>query len=107
MDPAGAHEQIPDPDLRLIAVAGTHLVSSTYGVAAVGNVFTHPDYRGRGYGAAATSAVVTELLAHGIRDIVLNVGEDNAPALHPYERLGFELHCRFTEGPASPRKSAG
>jgi len=94
-------------DRRLIAVAGTHLVSRTYGVAAVGNVFTHPDCRGRGYGAATTSAVVAELLARGIRDIVLNVGEDNVPAIHLYERLGFELHCRFTEGPASPRKSTG
>ena len=41
----------------LVAVAGTHLVSDTYGVAAIGNVFTHPDYRGRGYATLATGAV--------------------------------------------------
>jgi RimJ/RimL family protein N-acetyltransferase len=47
---------------QLVAAAGTHLVSPTYGVAAVGNVFTHPDYRGRGYGTATIRATVTELL---------------------------------------------
>jgi GNAT superfamily N-acetyltransferase len=83
---------------HLVATAGTHLVSSTYGVAAVGNVFTHPDHRGRGYATATTSAVVAELFQRGIRDIVLNVSQDNAVAVHVYERLGFERYCPFLEG---------
>lgn len=91
---------------RLVAAAGTHLVSPTYSVAAVGNVFTHPDYRGRGYGTAVTGAVVAELLRQGIRDVVLNVGQDNAVAVHIYERLGFERYCPFFEGPASVRRGA-
>ena len=33
---------------RLVAVAGTHVVSHHDGIAVVGNVFTHPKYRGRG-----------------------------------------------------------
>ncbi len=86
---------------RLVAAAGTHLISSTYGVAAVGNVFTHPDCRGRGYGTASAGAVVAELLRLGIRDIVLNVGQGNAVAVDIYERLGFEHYCPFLEGPAS------
>jgi len=86
---------------RLVAAAGTHLVSRTYGVAAVGNVFTHPDFRGRGYGTASTSAVVAELLRLGIRDVVLNVGQENEVAVGVYERLGFECYCPFLEGPAS------
>jgi GNAT superfamily N-acetyltransferase len=85
---------------QVVAVAGTHLVSLTYGVAAIGNVFTHPDYRGRGYATAATSAVVNELLRRGIDDLVLNVAQDNAPAVRIYERLGFERYCPFYEGPA-------
>ena len=88
-------------DGQLVAAAGTHLVSPTYGVAAVGNIFTHPDYRGRGHGTATTSAVVAELLHRGIRDVVLNVGQDNAGAIRIYERLGFERYCPFLEGPAS------
>jgi len=88
-------------DGRLVAAAGTHLVSPTYGVAAVGNVFTRPDYRGRGYGTAVTSAVTAELLRTGFRDVVLNVNQDNATAVHIYERLGFQHYCDFLEGPAT------
>jgi RimJ/RimL family protein N-acetyltransferase len=88
---------------RLLAVAGTHLVSPAYGVAAVGNVLTHPDFRNRGYGAQATGAVVSELLRKGIRDIVLNVRQDNLPAVHLYEKIGFERYCAFFEGAASIR----
>jgi ribosomal protein S18 acetylase RimI-like enzyme len=87
-------------DRHLVAVAGTHLVSPTYGVAGVGNVFTHPEYRGRGYGTAVTSAVVAELLGRGIGDIVLNVNQANVVAIGIYERLGFERYCPFLEGPA-------
>ena len=87
-------------DRRLVAVAGTHLVSPTYGVAAVGNVFAHPGYRGRGYGTTVTSAVVAELLGRGIGDIVLNVNQGNEVAIGIYERLGFERYCPFLEGPA-------
>jgi ribosomal protein S18 acetylase RimI-like enzyme len=92
---------------RLVAVAGTHLVSTTYGVAAIGNVFTRPNCRGRGYAGAATSAVVVELLDKGIRDIVLNVDETNAAAIRLYERLGFVRHCAFLEGPAAARIGGG
>src|SRR5262249_30759014 len=35
-------------DGRLSALAGTHVVAAAYGIAVVGNVFTHPDARGRG-----------------------------------------------------------
>jgi ribosomal protein S18 acetylase RimI-like enzyme len=85
---------------QLVAAAGTHLVSTTYGVGAVGNVFAHPDHRGCGYGTAVTSAVVAELLQCGIRDVILNVGQDNAAAVHVYEKLGFERYCPFLEGSA-------
>lgn len=90
-------------DGRLVAVAGTHLVSPTYGVAAMGNIYTHPDYRGRGYGAATTTAVADELLRMGIRDVVLNVHQENAVAVRLYERLGFQRYCPFLEGPAFAR----
>jgi ribosomal protein S18 acetylase RimI-like enzyme len=85
---------------RLVAAAGTHLVSPTYGVAAVGNVFTHPDHRGRGFGTATTNAVVAALLQRGIRDIVLNVAQTNQMAIRVYEKLGFERYCPFLEGRA-------
>ena len=88
---------------RLVAAAGTHLVSPTYGVAAVGNVFTLPAHRGRGYATAATSAVVGALLRRGITDVILNVGQDNERAVCVYERLGFRRYCAYLEGPAAAR----
>jgi ribosomal protein S18 acetylase RimI-like enzyme len=88
---------------QIVAVAGTHLVSQEYNVAAVGNVFTHPAHRGQGYATAATSAVISELQSAGIRDIVLNVSQDNRAAVHLYEGLGFERYCAFVEGPVTRR----
>ena len=90
-------------DGQVVSVAGTHLISTTYGVGAIGNVFTHPDHRGRGHGTATTSAVANELLQRGIRDVVLNVDQDNGAAIHVYEKLGFERYCPFYEVTASRR----
>lgn len=81
---------------QLVSAAGTHLVSPTFGVAGVGNIFTHPDHRRRGYGTACTSHVVEELLAQGL-DIVLNVNRENTEAIGIYERLGFRRHCPYIE----------
>lgn len=85
---------------QLVSAAGTHLISPTYRLAAVGNIYTHPDYRGRGYGTQVTSAVVSKLISLGIDDIVLNVEQDNVPANRLYDKLGFERYCPFYEGPA-------
>lgn len=90
-------------DGRIVAAAGTHLVSATYAVAAVGNVFTHPDWRGRGFGAGVTRAVVTGLRRRGIQHIILNVSQSNRVAVGLYERLGFRRHCAFLEGAAHAR----
>ncbi|HIP97141.1 MAG TPA: GNAT family N-acetyltransferase [Anaerolineae bacterium] len=81
---------------RLVATAGTHLVASTYGIAAVGNVFTDPAHRKQGYGTVCTSAVVEELLARRL-DVVLNVSATNTTAIHIYQRLGFGTYCQFIE----------
>jgi GNAT superfamily N-acetyltransferase len=88
---------------ELSAVAGTHLVVPEEGVAAVGNVYTRRDWRGRGLGAAVTSAVVSELVGRGVPTIALNVGQDNAQAVRVYERLGFARYCEFVEGLAERR----
>jgi len=82
---------------QLLAAAGTHLVSPTYRVAAVGNVFTHPEHRRQGYATVCTSRVVEELLGRGIDTIVLNVRQDNHPAIRIYERLGFYAYCPILE----------
>jgi ribosomal protein S18 acetylase RimI-like enzyme len=82
---------------RVVAAAGTHLISPIYGLAAVGNVYTEEGYRGRGYGSAVTSAVVAELFRRGIRHVFLNVAQANVTAIKVYERLGFTTRCSFFE----------
>jgi ribosomal protein S18 acetylase RimI-like enzyme len=83
-------------DGRLVATAGTHLVSLTYRLGVVGNVFTHPQYRGMGHAAVCTSAVVEELLSLSL-DVALNVGQRNEAASKLYRGLGFDIYCSFIE----------
>ena len=81
---------------RLIAAAGTHVVSPSARLAVVGNVLTHVDYRGRGFATAVTGAVTAELLRTSDQ-VVLNVRADNPPAISAYRRLGYVEHTRFEE----------
>jgi len=85
---------------RLVALGGTHVVAREVSVAALGNIHTRPDCRGRGLATAVTSAVVRDLLHMGIATVVLNVREDNHPAVHVYERIGFRRYCMYYEVPA-------
>jgi GNAT superfamily N-acetyltransferase len=87
-------------DARLVAVAGTHVVSPEEGVAVVGNVFTHPRFRGRGYATLATGATTAALLRQ-CRDVVLTVDPKNVPAVRAYWRLGYTEVCRLIEAPVS------
>jgi len=73
---------------RLVSVAGTHL--RTPEVWVVGNVYTHPDYRGRGYAKAVTSAVTRDALSSGARAL-LHAAEGNEPAIRVYRSLGYEV----------------
>jgi ribosomal protein S18 acetylase RimI-like enzyme len=86
----------------LVSAAGTHVRSARSGIAAVGNVLTRLAYRGRGMARSCTSAVTEEALEQH-RDVVLNVREDNVPAISVYERLGYQTHGLFIEGPAVRR----
>lgn len=86
-------------DGRLVAIAGTHVVSYRERVAVVGNVFTHPAYRSRGFGRLATSAV-TEALFRSCDDVVLTVDPGNTPAIRAYERLGYREACQIIESTA-------
>ena len=84
----------------LLSVAGVHVLSRQESVAGVGNVFTHPSCRNRGYARAVTSAVVAALLDASISTIGLNVEHDNAPAIRAYAQLGFTERLRYYEGVA-------
>ena len=81
---------------RLVAAAGTHVISHGARLAVVGNVLTTGDFRGRGFATATTGAVTAELL-RSCDQVVLNVRSDNPPALQAYRRLGYQEHVRFEE----------
>jgi GNAT superfamily N-acetyltransferase len=81
-----------------VSVAGTHVIGPATSVAAIGNVFTHPDHRRHGHGRAVSAAVVEALLGRGIETIVLNAAMANNAALALYRSLGFWPFCGYYEG---------
>ena len=81
---------------RLVSAAGTHVINRREGIAVVGNVMTHADYRGHGFAQMVTGAVTATLLEQ-VPDVALNVHADNAPAVTAYARLGYREYLRLTE----------
>ena len=59
----------------------------------IGGVYTHPDYRNRGYGTLVTSAVTEEALKNA-GCAALFVRTDNYPAIRVYSKIGYK---RFGE----------
>ena len=81
----------------LVSVAGVHVYSQRYKVAALGNVTTRPDTRGQGLATTATARLCQELLRAGIECIGLNVNADNRGAARCYEKLGFQRVAEYGE----------
>jgi len=81
---------------RLHSIAGVHVYSEKYKVAALGNIVTHSDYRGRGFGKSVTAKLCQSLSEH-VDNIGLNVKADNAAAIALYEKLGFEIVSTYYE----------
>ncbi len=92
---------------RLVAVAGTHLVAPHVGVAVVGNVYTHPSYRGRGLATQVTSAVTARLFDRGCPLVALTVAPENESALHAYAQLGYRRGPAIVEAKLRRRSIFG
>jgi ribosomal protein S18 acetylase RimI-like enzyme len=86
---------------ELLAVGGTHVVDYTQGIGAIGNMYTHPGCRRRGFSAVILRSVVGELLARGVTQIVLNVDQRNTGAQALYLAHGFVVHVPYFEGKGS------
>jgi ribosomal protein S18 acetylase RimI-like enzyme len=84
-------------DGQLACVAGVHVHSPRWGVAALGNVATLPELRGQGLARGACAALCRLLLSDGIETIGLNVHRDNEAAVRAYTRLGFERVAEYVE----------
>jgi ribosomal protein S18 acetylase RimI-like enzyme len=83
-------------DGRLVGIAGVHLYSPSLQVAAVGNVTTHPDYRGRGIARRVCAALCADL-EKTVEVIGLNVKNDNVAAIRCYQGLGFDAVAEYEE----------
>jgi ribosomal protein S18 acetylase RimI-like enzyme len=81
---------------RLVSIAGMHVYSPQYKVAALGNITTLPTYRNKGYGSRVTATLCQSLCREGIR-IGLNVKTDNNTAISFYKRIGFEVVTSYGE----------
>jgi RimJ/RimL family protein N-acetyltransferase len=80
----------------LLSIAGVHVYSPYYRVAALGNITTHPEARGRGLATLATARLCQEL-RRSVDRIGLNVRADNASALACYSKLGFTKSATYWE----------
>ena len=84
-------------DGRIVASAGTHIVSTNAGAAAIGNVATHPSARREGL-ARGTVAALIHTLGDQIPTIGLNVQRGNAGARTLYQSMGFTQVITYEEG---------
>jgi ribosomal protein S18 acetylase RimI-like enzyme len=81
---------------RLVSIAGIHVYSQAYKVAALGNIVTHPDYRNNGFGRCVT-AKLCQSLSQNVDHIGLNVKADNETAIAMYKKLGFDIIASYWE----------
>jgi len=84
-------------DRRLISMAGTHVFAPRSSVAAIGNVCTHPRAQRRGLARVAVWHLCVALRSEGVKDIALNVAEENTFAIDLYRKLGFSTAMTFVE----------
>jgi predicted GNAT family acetyltransferase len=75
----------------LVAMAGERLHPT--GFTEISAVCTHPHYRGRGYGNALMSAMISCITNRGEIPF-LHVKTENA-AIHLYEKLGFKVRAQL------------
>lgn len=81
---------------RILSIAGIHVYSNEYNVAAIGNITTHPNYRRKGYGKRVVAKLCQSLMKK-VDHIGLVVKSDNIAAISTYEKLGFEVIDTYNE----------
>jgi GNAT superfamily N-acetyltransferase len=90
---------------ELVSLAGVHVFSQCFGVAALGNVATAPARRGRGLARAVCARLARELAAR-VPLVGLNVAAKNVAAIRCYHALGFRAVLRYEEAVLTLREPA-
>ena len=75
-------------DGRLVSVSSAYVRMPE--VWMISAVYTHPDYRGRGYGKIVTSAITRDAINSGAK-ARLHVKKDNQIAIKVYRHLGYRI----------------
>ena len=71
------------------APAAMIVIRAAAGEAEILTLATHPDFRGLGLAAGLLAEAIARLSVDGVERLVLEVADDNAPALALYLRAGF------------------
>ncbi len=79
-----------------VAVSGTGIVGyqiSTFSTSGghIARLAVHPDYQGRGIGAALVQDVQCQFRLRGIGLVTVNTQQSNQTSLHLYRKLGFQF----------------
>lgn len=81
---------------QLAGIAGVHVYSPEYRIAALGNIATLPAFRGRKIAYMLTSALCSDL-KKDTDTIGLNVSSENSAAIKCYQNTGFEIRSSYDE----------
>jgi ribosomal protein S18 acetylase RimI-like enzyme len=74
---------------RIVALVNTSTAGARNKRWEIGNVATHPDYRGQGLARQLVSRAVEHARQQGAEACILEVRSDNEPAYNLYRSLGF------------------
>lgn len=80
----------------LAGISGIHVYSAEYRIAALGNITTDPDHKGKSVCTKVTATLCSDLFKT-VDVIGLNVSESNAAAIRCYEKIGFKVYGEFEE----------
>ena len=80
----------------LTGVAGIHVYSAKYRIAALGNIVTRKEFRGQKIAYKLTSVLCKDL-KNSVDTIGLNVKSDNISAIRSYVNAGFTIKATYEE----------
>ncbi|MDF2556183.1 MAG: acetyltransferase family protein [Bacillales bacterium] len=92
-------EQVDISDTKIATIhnetIGKVKVFESDGNAGIYGFVIYPHLRGKGYGKAFLSKIISNLMENGAHQIYLEVETENRIAVHLYQSIGFEIQSTF------------